>query len=134
METFYVKIDNKYLCIIIEEKEKPIKWSVIEMKIIGISLLMMGCLMGFSLGIDILQGFDVSQALYNALSPFRVMEVAELFVLFFLLFLFLLKLRIFLQRRGIKASNCILINRFLKKGNGNNIGVVQAIRFNWFFY
>ncbi|KRD93394.1 hypothetical protein ASE46_20545 [Bacillus sp. Root239] len=58
------------------------------MKIIGISLLMMGCLMGFSLGIDILQGFDVSQALYNAVSPFRVMEVAELFVLFFLLFLF----------------------------------------------
>jgi len=59
------------------------------MKIIGISLLMMGCLMGFSLGIDIVQGFDVSQALYNAVSPFRVMEVAEFFVLFFLLFLFL---------------------------------------------
>ncbi|MBE5100275.1 hypothetical protein [Priestia aryabhattai] len=58
------------------------------MKIIGISLLMMGCLMGFSLGIDTLQGFDVSQALYNAVSPFRVMEVAELFVLFSLLFLF----------------------------------------------
>ncbi|MBY0199453.1 hypothetical protein H7U05_19350 [Priestia megaterium] len=58
------------------------------MKIIGISLLMMGCLMDFSLSIDIFQGFDVSQALYNAVSPFRVMEVAELFVLFFLLFLF----------------------------------------------
>ncbi|RBN37854.1 hypothetical protein DMN50_28365 [Priestia megaterium] len=58
------------------------------MKIIGISLLMMGCLMGFSLGIDMLQGFDVSQALYNAVSPFQVMEVAELFVLFLLLFLF----------------------------------------------
>lgn len=58
------------------------------MKIIGISLSMMGCLMGFSLGFDILQGFDVSQTLYNAVSPFRVMEVAELFVLFFLLFLF----------------------------------------------
>ncbi|MBU8690517.1 hypothetical protein KM918_24780 [Priestia megaterium] len=58
------------------------------MKIMGISLLMLGCLMAFSLGIDIFQGFDVSQALYNAVSPFRVMEVAELFVLFFLLFLF----------------------------------------------
>ncbi|MGM0852531.1 MAG: hypothetical protein ACQEWI_07960 [Bacillota bacterium] len=58
------------------------------MKIMGISLLMMGCLMAFSLSLDILQGFDVSQALYNAVSPFRVMEVAELFVLFFLLFLF----------------------------------------------
>nr|WP_256720839.1 hypothetical protein [Priestia megaterium] len=49
---------------------------------------MMGCLMAFSLSIDILQGFDVSQALHNAVSPFRVMEVAKLFVLFFLLFLF----------------------------------------------
>jgi len=55
---------------------------------IGISLLMLGCLMGFSLGIDIFQGFDISQALANTVSPFRVMEVAELVVLFFLLFLF----------------------------------------------
>jgi hypothetical protein len=89
------------LCIIIEEKEKPIKWSVIDMKIIGISLLMMGCLMGFSLGIDILQGFDVSQALYNAVSPFRVMEVAELFVLFFLLFLFFVETAyLFIKKRN----------------------------------
>ncbi|GAB1810335.1 hypothetical protein PMEGAPR236_54270 [Priestia megaterium] len=66
------------------------------MKIIGISLLMMGCLMSFSLNIDIFQEFDVSQALYNAVSPFRVMEVAELFVLFFSLFLFLLNLSILL--------------------------------------
>ncbi|PFG03440.1 hypothetical protein [Bacillus sp. es.034] len=58
------------------------------MKIFGITLLMMGCLMGFSLGLDILQGFDVSDALHNAVSPFRVMEVAEMVVLFFLLFLF----------------------------------------------
>ncbi|QJX81111.1 hypothetical protein [Priestia megaterium] len=58
------------------------------MKIIGIALLMMGCLMAFSLDIDIFQEFDVSQALYNAVSPFLVMEVTELFVLFFLLFLF----------------------------------------------
>ncbi|MCR8849261.1 hypothetical protein NQ095_12635 [Rossellomorea sp. SC111] len=62
------------------------------MKIIGITLLMMGCLMAFSLSLDILQGFDVSDALYNALSPFRVMEVAELVVLFFLLFLFFMKI------------------------------------------
>ncbi|MEI2665712.1 hypothetical protein [Rossellomorea sp. LJF3] len=58
------------------------------MKVMGITLLMMGCLMGFSLGLDILQGFDVSNALQNAVSPFRVMEVAELVVLSFLLFLF----------------------------------------------
>ncbi|MED4256650.1 hypothetical protein P4689_29265 [Priestia megaterium] len=71
------------------------------MKIMGISLLMMGCLMGFSLGIDILQGFDVSQALYNAVSPFRVMEVAELFVLFFLLFLFFAEsVYLFIKKRN----------------------------------
>jgi hypothetical protein len=58
------------------------------MKIMGISLLMLGCLMAFSLSLDILQGFDVSQAWHNAVSPFQVMEVVELFVLFFLLFLF----------------------------------------------
>jgi len=50
------------------------------MKIIGINLLMMGCLISFSLSIDIFQEFDVSQALYNAVSPFRVMEVAELII------------------------------------------------------
>ncbi|WP_310332338.1 hypothetical protein [Priestia megaterium] len=69
------------------------------MKIIGISLLMMECLMGFSLGIDIFQGFDISQALYNAVSPFRVIEVAELFVLFFLLF-FAESLYLFMKKKN----------------------------------
>ncbi|CAN7542653.1 hypothetical protein [Rossellomorea sp. LjRoot5] len=58
------------------------------MKIMGITFLMMGCLMAFSLGLDILQGYDLSDAWQNAISPFRVLEVAELVVLFFLLFLF----------------------------------------------
>ncbi|MBX9998222.1 MULTISPECIES: hypothetical protein [Priestia] len=71
------------------------------MKIIGISLLMMACLMGFSLGIDMLQGFDVSQAFYNALSPFRVMELAELFVLFSLIFLFFVEsLYLFMKKKN----------------------------------
>ncbi|MBU8756880.1 MULTISPECIES: hypothetical protein [Priestia] len=71
------------------------------MKIMAISLLIMGCLMAFSLGIDIFQGFDVSQALYNAVSPFRVMEVAELFVLFFLLFLFFAEfLYLFMKKKN----------------------------------
>ncbi|MCM2978711.1 hypothetical protein ABFY54_29570 [Priestia megaterium] len=71
------------------------------MKILGISVLMMGCLIGFSLGIDIIQGFDVSQALYNAISPFRVMELAELFVLFFLLFLFFAEsLYLFMKKKN----------------------------------
>jgi hypothetical protein len=71
------------------------------MKIIGISLLIMWCLMVFSLGIDMLQGFDVSQALYNAVSPFQVMEVAELFVLFLLIFLFFVETAyLFIKKRN----------------------------------
>lgn len=72
-----------------QRKENPSRRSVILMKIIGITFLMMGCLMAFSLGLDIFEGFGISDAWHNAVSPFRVMEVAELFVLFFLLFLFL---------------------------------------------
>ncbi|MCU7710642.1 hypothetical protein OK414_11465 [Priestia sp. JV24] len=45
-------------------------------------------MLALSVGIDLFQGTNVLQALYNALSPFRVMEVAELFVLFSLLFFF----------------------------------------------
>ena len=52
------------------------------MKIIGVSLLLFGSVIALSVGIDLFQGTNVLQALYNALSPFRVMEVAELFVLF----------------------------------------------------
>lgn len=65
------------------------------MKIIGITLLMMGCLMAFSLGINIFQ------ALYNVVNPFRVIEVTELFVLFFLLFLFLAEsVYLFIKKRN----------------------------------
>jgi len=101
IRVFYVKINNEYVRIVVEEIVEPIKWSVIDMKILGISVLMMGCLIGFSLGIDIIQGFDVSQALYNAISPFRVMELAELFVLFFLLFLFFAEsLYLFMKKKN----------------------------------
>ena len=72
-------------------KEEPSKRSVISMKIFGITLLMMGCLMAFSFGLDIIQGYNLTDAWHNAVSPFRVMEVAELFVLFFLLFLFFME-------------------------------------------
>ncbi|MFE0564059.1 hypothetical protein ACFW1D_16400 [Priestia megaterium] len=58
------------------------------MKIVWISALLLGCLMGFSIGVDMMQGFSFFMALQNAYSPFRVMEFAELFVLFFLLFCF----------------------------------------------
>ncbi|KJL02549.1 MULTISPECIES: hypothetical protein [Priestia] len=58
------------------------------MKIVWISALLLGCLMGFSIGVDMMQGFSFSMALQNPYSPFRVIEFAELFVLFFLLFCF----------------------------------------------
>lgn len=38
--------------------------------------------MGFSISVDMMQGFSFSMALQNAYNPFRVMESAELFVLF----------------------------------------------------
>ncbi|WP_318246433.1 hypothetical protein [Rossellomorea aquimaris] len=69
-------------------REEPNSRSVIFMKIMGITFLMMGCLTAFSMGLDLLQGYDVSKAWHNAFSPFRVMELAELFVLYLLLFLF----------------------------------------------
>jgi branched-subunit amino acid ABC-type transport system permease component len=58
------------------------------MKILGISILLLGLLAGFSLGIDILLGSDLKTSLKNALNPFRVMDPAEL-VIFILLLLFL---------------------------------------------
>lgn len=88
-----------------EEREDPTKWSVITMKILGISLLMMGCLIGFSLSIDIIQGNDFSQALYKAINPFRVMEVSELFVLFLLLSLFVVESLYLYIKKKSKATN-----------------------------
>ncbi|WP_010281230.1 hypothetical protein [Bacillus timonensis] len=52
------------------------------MKIIGISLLIMVCLMGFSFGLDYLQGYDLNTTIRNAVSPFQVMDAAEVIVLF----------------------------------------------------
>ncbi|MCF8889267.1 hypothetical protein ACQKGA_12660 [Priestia megaterium] len=73
------------------------------MKIIGVSLLLFGSVIALSVGIDLFQGTNVLQALYNALSPFRVMEVAELFVLFsFLFFFFAESLYLVLKKRQQK--------------------------------
>ncbi|MFQ6386639.1 hypothetical protein ACLNAR_02565 [Priestia aryabhattai] len=66
------------------------------MKIVCISALLLGCLMGFSIGVDMMQGFSFSMALQNAYSPFRVMEFAELFVFFsFFSFCSVLQLKYF---------------------------------------
>lgn len=57
------------------------------MKIISSTFLMLICLTIFSLVIDTFQGFTIDQALYNAISPFRVMSIGEIFTLWFLVFL-----------------------------------------------
>jgi hypothetical protein len=76
------------------------------MKIIGIVVLMLGLLMGFSLGMDILLGFDLTTAVYNAFSPFRTMEGTELFVLFFFISLLVIEAFLaFFQERKEKTSN-----------------------------
>jgi hypothetical protein len=70
------------------------------MKMIGIAFLMWGLLMGFSLGIDILLGFDIKTSLRNAFSHFLVMEIAELFVLFLFLFILVINPVVsFIQKR-----------------------------------
>ncbi|MGG1576264.1 hypothetical protein [Fictibacillus sp. NRS-1165] len=56
------------------------------MKIICITVLIFVVLLGFSLGLDILAGFEIHTAIKNALSPFRVMEAPEFFVFFLLIF------------------------------------------------
>ncbi|MFX3673465.1 MAG: hypothetical protein ACE3JQ_03315 [Paenisporosarcina sp.] len=55
------------------------------MKILGISIFMLGFLTALFLGMDILSGFDLKTSLYNAVNPFLVMEVAEIVIFFFLL-------------------------------------------------
>jgi membrane protein implicated in regulation of membrane protease activity len=58
------------------------------MRIIWISVLLLECLIGVFIGVYMMQGFSFSMALQNGYSSFPVMEFAELFVLFFLLFCF----------------------------------------------
>jgi hypothetical protein len=58
------------------------------MKILGISMVVLVFLIGFSLVMDILIGFDLYTSINNNVNPFLVMEVPEL-VLFFLLIIYL---------------------------------------------
>jgi hypothetical protein len=58
------------------------------MKILGISILMLGLLVGIALGMDILLRFDVDTSLKHVFNPFLVMETPEFFI--FLVFLFAL--------------------------------------------
>ena len=83
---------------------KPICRSVICLKIIGISLLIMAILLSFSLGLDILQGFEFHSVIQNTINPFRVMEWAELSVLIAFLFAFIIESFLFTYRKK-KSKN-----------------------------
>nr|WP_304214390.1 hypothetical protein [Fredinandcohnia onubensis] len=78
------------------------KKGVRKMKIIGITLLMMVCLMSFSFWLDYLQGFELQSAFRNATSPFRVMDPAETIVLisFLLTVLFEIFVYSYKKRKG----------------------------------
>ncbi len=69
------------------------------MKIIGITLLMMGCLMSFSFWLDYLQGFELQTAFRNATSPFRVMDPAETIVLLSLLLTVLIEIFVYSYKK-----------------------------------
>ena len=76
------------------------------MKILGISILMMGILIGFSLGIDLLLGFEIRTSLKSAFNPFRVMEIPEFIVIFLLVFSLVIEsLRSSYQKRKVKTNN-----------------------------
>jgi hypothetical protein len=61
------------------------------MKIIFITMMMLGVLISCSFGIDLLLGFEMKTAWRNAVSPFRVMEVPEYFVFIFLIVIYILR-------------------------------------------
>ena len=68
------------------------------MKIIGFILLSLLVLIGFSLGLDILLGYDLENSVKHAFNPFHVRETAEI-VLFGILIFFLAGIKPFLQKR-----------------------------------
>jgi hypothetical protein len=57
------------------------------MKLLGIALLMMCLVMVLSIGMDMLMGFDVQKAKFNATYSSRTYKDVEIFILFFLIFL-----------------------------------------------
>ncbi len=70
------------------------------MKILGIFILVLGLLVGITLGMDILLGYDLNTSLKHAFNPFLVMEVPEFIIfLFFLYFLVSPPVRSFFRKK-----------------------------------
>ncbi|MFJ8235487.1 hypothetical protein ACIQ34_07015 [Ureibacillus sp. NPDC094379] len=73
------------------------------MKILGISILMLVLLSGFTIGMDGLLGFDLKTSFKNAVNPFLVMEVAEIVIFYLLIIIWVLySTRLFLIKRSKK--------------------------------
>ncbi len=75
------------------------------MKILGISILMLGLLSGFSIGMDILLGFDLKTSFKNTTNPFLVMEVTEIIIFYLLIIIWASRLiRLFFIKRSKKKQ------------------------------
>lgn len=53
------------------------------MKLFGISIGLISFLIALSIGIDMIMGFELKNAIFNAFNPFRVMDTSEFVVFFF---------------------------------------------------
>ncbi|UNL83077.1 hypothetical protein [Priestia koreensis] len=58
------------------------------MKILLITVSMFVCLVGFATMLNMFEGFTLYESLRSTLSPFRVMELAEIVVLIVFILLF----------------------------------------------
>lgn len=73
------------------------------MKILGISILMLVLLSGFSVGMDTLLGFDLKTSFKNSINPFLVMEVAEIIIFYLVIIIWAISsTRLFLIKRSKK--------------------------------
>jgi hypothetical protein len=76
-----------------------------SMKIIAITMLIMGALTTLTISLDILLGIGVSTSILNAIRPFRVMDATEIFVILLFTLLFFTENILFSIKKRKKKSN-----------------------------
>ncbi|MEG7336478.1 hypothetical protein V5785_10815 [Bacillus subtilis] len=72
------------------------------MKILGVTALLLFCLLVISVFMDTLQGFSLTKAIYNNMSSFKMTTFAEWIV--FLFFMLELSREIFLMYKSKKKN------------------------------
>ncbi|WP_462409713.1 hypothetical protein [Neobacillus sp. Marseille-QA0830] len=76
------------------------------MKILLVSVILAGGLLSFIMYLDILMGVEPSKLVLKALDPFRVIEPAELVIIFIFTGSFLMEsLYTFIKKRKRKSAN-----------------------------